>query len=80
MLSSILYLGGDEAMGPTIFLESVGTGCGWRVQPRANRYVAFPGSLLHGVLPASRAFLSPQALLVRVLAGVWLGMSVPQQP
>ena len=58
--------------------RDVGTGCGWRVHPRANRYVAFPGSLLHGVLPASCAFLSPQALLVRVLAGVWLGMSVPQ--
>ena len=54
VLSSILYLSGDPTIGPTIFLEGVGAGRGWRVAPQANRYVAFPGTMLHGVLPAAR--------------------------
>ena len=54
VLSSILYLSGDPTMGPTIFLEGVGAGRGWRMFPLENRYVAFKGGLLHGVLPAAR--------------------------
>jgi hypothetical protein len=56
LVSSVLYITGDETTGATIVLdqtpqcETVAHLC-WRSAPQPNSYMVFPGNLLHGVLP-----------------------------
>lgn len=55
LLSSVLYLAGDETSGATILLDQTPESdtakrC-WRSVPYPNTFMVFPGNLLHGVLP-----------------------------
>jgi hypothetical protein len=56
LVSSVLYLTGNETSGSTIVMDQtpesdcVAETC-WRSDPCANSFMAFPGNLLHGVLP-----------------------------
>jgi hypothetical protein len=56
LVSSVLYLMGNETSGSTIVMdqtpesECVADTC-WRSDPCPNSFMAFPGNLLHGVLP-----------------------------
>lgn len=56
LVSSVLYLTGNETSGSTIVMDQtpesdcVADTC-WRSDPCPNSYMAFNGNLLHGVLP-----------------------------
>jgi hypothetical protein len=56
LVSSVLYLTGNETSGSTIVMDQnpesdcVAETC-WRSDPCPNSFMAFPGNLLHGVLP-----------------------------
>ncbi|KAJ1630785.1 hypothetical protein T492DRAFT_1000931 [Pavlovales sp. CCMP2436] len=63
LVSSVVYLAGDESAGPTIVLDQrldskPARRC-WLAHPRSRAFMTFPGELLHGVLPAARATPPP---------------------
>ena len=56
VLSSVLYLTGDETSGATVVFDQTPDSDkpaqhAWRCVPKDNSYMTFPGNLLHGVLP-----------------------------
>jgi hypothetical protein len=74
-ISSILYF--DNNGGPTVVLEQTATAAGlaprvWKVYPKSRRLVAFPGTLVHGVLPGG----TPAPDTPRQLVGHVLGSHV----
>ena len=61
MVSSVLYL--TRQGGPTVVLdqtpEETLADRGWVAQPCPNQLLAFPGNLLHGVLPGVLRTVQP---------------------
>ncbi len=82
-LASILYL--SNAGGPTVILDATPSRtaaprAGIAVHPRAGRFGMFPGTLLHGVLPAPPGRWPRVTMLVNWWRTVPRMESAPVQP
>lgn len=74
IISTVFFVTADCG-GPTLItdqtISSAVTTKGWLVEPRANRFMCFDGSLLHCVLPGSGAAPSADARRTTFMAAFW---------